>query len=250
MDELKIIENGLVPVYETSTGEKVVYGTELHKTLGAPSRYREWIKRRLEDVDALEGEDYEDAEISAPSGQTMKEHIVHLDTAKEMAMLERNAKGKQVRRYFIELEKRYKLAQKINAEQNEKVMAFLDKQDNFNQMVMERLDRMENRSVGISSGNPFSVQSDVIEQRMKVLNDLTDQVADLCGMERRKVLHYLYKTLQEDLGVTLNPYLAVMKSEGGDEGICNLHVIACVDRFYEKAAEMCWDVIERKKLFG
>lgn len=31
--ELKVIENDLVPVYETSTGEKVVYGSELHKVL-------------------------------------------------------------------------------------------------------------------------------------------------------------------------------------------------------------------------
>lgn len=27
MNELKVIENELVPVYETSTGEKVVYGS-------------------------------------------------------------------------------------------------------------------------------------------------------------------------------------------------------------------------------
>ena len=33
MNELKVIENELVPVYETSTGEKVVYGSELHEVL-------------------------------------------------------------------------------------------------------------------------------------------------------------------------------------------------------------------------
>jgi len=36
------------------------------------------------------------------------EYIIKLDIAKEMAMLERNDKGKQVRRYFIEVEKEYK----------------------------------------------------------------------------------------------------------------------------------------------
>lgn len=29
-NEMRILENDLIPVYETSTGEKVVYGTELH----------------------------------------------------------------------------------------------------------------------------------------------------------------------------------------------------------------------------
>lgn len=105
--DLTMIENELVPVYETDTGEKVVYGTELHEVLGTPSIYREWVKRRLNDVDAIDSEDFEGVEISTPSGQKQKEHIIKLDTAKEMAMLERNEKGKQVRRYFIQIEKKY-----------------------------------------------------------------------------------------------------------------------------------------------
>lgn len=60
------------------------------------------------DCEAVEGEDFEAAKILAPSGQSRNEHIIKLDTAKEMAMLERNEKGKQVRRYFIQVEKKYK----------------------------------------------------------------------------------------------------------------------------------------------
>nr|DAM59081.1 MAG TPA: antirepressor protein [Caudoviricetes sp.] len=110
MANLKVIENELVPVYETSTGEKVVYGSELHKVLEVKSRYREWIERRFNDIEAIENEDFQAAEISAPSGQTKKDYIIKLDTAKEMAMLERNEKGKQVRKYFIQVEEKYKQA--------------------------------------------------------------------------------------------------------------------------------------------
>ena len=108
MQNLKVIENELVPVYETSTGEKVVYGSELHSVLEVKSNYRDWIRNRLGDCEAVEKEDYEAAKILAPSGQTKIDHIIKLDTAKEMAMLERNEKGKQVRRYFIQVEKKYK----------------------------------------------------------------------------------------------------------------------------------------------
>lgn len=107
MQELKLIENELVPVYVTSTGEKVVYGSELHEVLGVRTPYKDWSSRRLSDVDAIENEDFEAAQICAPSGQTKKDHIIKLDTAKEMAMLERNEKGKQVRRYFINVEEKY-----------------------------------------------------------------------------------------------------------------------------------------------
>ena len=93
MQELKVIENELVPVYETSTGEKVVYGSELHEVLGVRTPYKDWSTRRLNDIDAVENEDFEAAQICAPSGQTKKDHIIKLDTAKEMAMLERNEKA-------------------------------------------------------------------------------------------------------------------------------------------------------------
>lgn len=108
MKNLKVIENELVPVYETSIGEKVVYGSELHAVLGVKTLYKDWSTRRLNDIDAIENEDFQAAQICAPSGQTKKDHIIRLDIAKEMAMLERNDKGKQVRRYFIEIEKKYK----------------------------------------------------------------------------------------------------------------------------------------------
>ena len=111
MADLKIIENELVPVYQTSTGEKVVYGSELHKVLEVKSNCREWIKRRFSDIGAAENADYTTVEISTVSGGApKKEYIIKLDTAKEMAMLERNDKGKQVRKYFIQVEEKYKQA--------------------------------------------------------------------------------------------------------------------------------------------
>lgn len=108
MNDMIVIDNEIVPVYQTDTGEKVVYGSELHKVLGSPSTYREWAKRRLSDIDAVEKNDFEGVEISTPSGQTKKDHIIKLDSAKEMAMLERNEIGKKVRKHFIEIENRYK----------------------------------------------------------------------------------------------------------------------------------------------
>lgn len=72
MNNLQIIDNELVSVYETNTGEKVVYGTELHKVLGIKSPYREWSSRRLKDCDAIVNDDFQAVEISTPSGQTQK----------------------------------------------------------------------------------------------------------------------------------------------------------------------------------
>lgn len=142
MNNLTVIENELVPVYETSTGEKVVYGSELHAVLGAPSVYREWVRRRISDIDAVENEDFQGVEISTPSGQTKKDHIIKLDIAKEMAMLERNEKGKQVRRYFIQVEKKYKGAKLMLEDISAELQAII-MHDKKIQRIETRMDKLE-----------------------------------------------------------------------------------------------------------
>lgn len=112
MINLKVIENEIVPVYETEKGIKVVNGRELHAVLESKQDFSTWVKRRLAECDAEENEDFDTAPQiygTANGGHsTRNEYLIKLDTAKEMAMLERNEKGKQVRKYFIAVEKKYK----------------------------------------------------------------------------------------------------------------------------------------------
>ena len=168
MQILTVIENELVPVYETSTGEKVVYGSELHEVLGVKSRYREWIDRRLLDIDAVENEDFQAAEISAPSGQTKKEYIIKLDTAKEMAMLERNEKGKQVRRYFIQVEKKYKNAQSALEGLSVELQAVI--------VVDKRVTRVENRIKKLENNMTITH-----EQIQTIRNRINHVIVELLG---------------------------------------------------------------------
>lgn len=108
MELLSMIENELVPVYTTGTGEKVVYGSELYRVLEVKSKFADWVKNRLNDCEAIENEDFQTLSKNLEKGRPTIDYIIKLDTAKEMAMLERNEKGKQVRRYFIQIEKKYK----------------------------------------------------------------------------------------------------------------------------------------------
>lgn len=69
MNDLRIIAKDLVPVYETSTGEKVVYGSELHAALEVKSRFNDWVKNRLNDCEAIEKEDFEAFTKNLVSGE-------------------------------------------------------------------------------------------------------------------------------------------------------------------------------------
>jgi anti-repressor protein len=126
MNNLKIIETGLIKVYETDKGEKVVDARELHEGLQGKQQFTDWIKGRLIEVDAVENVDFivfhklMKNEYGLNVGRPKTEYILKLDTAKEVAMLERNEKGKQYRRYFIEVEKKYKEIQKPQLPQDYK----------------------------------------------------------------------------------------------------------------------------------
>jgi len=112
-DEMTVIENSIIPIYEkncidgTNLHEQVVNARELWIALESKQEFANWVKKRLEDVDAIENIDYLtlDKKINR---QILKEYILTMDIAKEMSMLERNDKGKKIRRYFIEAEKRYR----------------------------------------------------------------------------------------------------------------------------------------------
>ena len=112
-EEMKVLEKSIVPIYEkncidgSNFHEQVVNSRELWAALEVKTEYSHWVKRRLDDVDAEENRDYLTV-VKKDGRQTLIDYIVTMDIAKEMAMLERNDKGKMVRRYFIEAEKRYR----------------------------------------------------------------------------------------------------------------------------------------------
>jgi len=90
--------------------QNCVDARELWQKLESKRQFGNWIQDRLEDFD--EEVDYVcvfNKIVKNPSegGRPEKNFILTLDTAKHIAMLERNSAGKQIRQYFIEIERRF-----------------------------------------------------------------------------------------------------------------------------------------------
>lgn len=86
--------------------QPTVNARELWEALQSKQEFANWIKNRLADFE--DGVDYLIDKIvkQHPSGKKyMNEYFLTLDTAKHLAMLERNEIGKKIRQYFIEFEK-------------------------------------------------------------------------------------------------------------------------------------------------
>lgn len=65
------------------------------------TRFDTWITRRITEYGFVEGDDYL-TEIRQTAGRPKRKYYLSLDMAKELAMVERNQIGRQVRAYFIE----------------------------------------------------------------------------------------------------------------------------------------------------
>lgn len=119
---------------DESTGEALVSGRELHERLEVKTEYRHWIKRML-DYGFVENTDYIAIGQKRPTAQgnetTYTDHILKLDTAKEIAMIQRNEAGKKIRRYLIEVEKAWNSPEKIMQR------ALLIAQKNINRLELE-----------------------------------------------------------------------------------------------------------------
>lgn len=110
--------NELINVTLNDNHEPVVSGRQLHETLGVKTRYNDWFNRMIE-FGFTENEDYlaiTQKRVTAQGNATHQtDHIIKLDMAKEIAMIQRTDKGKEVRQYFIQIEKDYNSPEKIMA---------------------------------------------------------------------------------------------------------------------------------------
>lgn len=100
----------LIPVHTNPDGGKAVMGRDLHEFLEVKANYMEWFPRMVE-YGFTAGQDFIRFSEKSTGGRPKQDHIITLDMAKEISMIQRTEKGKQARQYFIECERRMKQLQ-------------------------------------------------------------------------------------------------------------------------------------------
>lgn len=101
----------LIELRKNNDGSIAVSGRELHKGLEIGTRYNDWIERMLkygfeENIDYIVESEKVHAQKRVRTYE-QSDHIMTLDMAKEIAMIQRSEIGKQIRKYFIEVEKEH-----------------------------------------------------------------------------------------------------------------------------------------------
>lgn len=113
--------NELIKITTNEVGEPTVLGRELHEFLGVKTLYKDWFPRMLE-YGFTEGKDFNPLkneqvrfEGNREVARELTDHLLTIDMAKEICMIQRTEVGKQARQYFIQVEKDYNSPEKIMA---------------------------------------------------------------------------------------------------------------------------------------
>ena len=106
--------NKLITITTNEIGEPSVSGRELHEFLGVATPYDKWFPRMTE-YGFTEGRDFSTFLSESTGGRPSTNHLLTIDMAKEIAMIQRTDRGKQARHYFIQIEKDYNSPEKIMA---------------------------------------------------------------------------------------------------------------------------------------
>ncbi|EDS72991.1 phage antirepressor protein [Anaerofustis stercorihominis DSM 17244] len=95
-----------------------VLGRDLHRMLEVNSNYTTWFRRMCE-YGFTENADYltcfPNLEREIHGGQNKQDHQLTIEMAKEICMLQRSEKGKQIRQYFIEVESQFNTPELVMA---------------------------------------------------------------------------------------------------------------------------------------
>ena len=119
-------------------GTVAVSGRELHRGLKIGTRYNDWLERMLkygfeENIDYIANTQ---KRVTAQGNQTTYvDHIMTLDMAKEISMIQRSEMGRKIRGYFIKVERQHtELAQTYGITTKD------DMNDLIEQLVSDKLD--------------------------------------------------------------------------------------------------------------
>jgi anti-repressor protein len=163
--------NELITTSHNDSGEIIVSGRELHEFLEVKTAYKDWFPRMTE-YGFEEGIDFSSFLSESTGGRPAQDHLLKLDMAKEISMLQRSDKGKQARQYFIHLEKMWNSPEMVM----KRALEFANKQVNeMKQRLIESQPKVEAHDKFISGDNYQKV----------------GQVAKVLGIGRNKLFAFL-----------------------------------------------------------
>ena len=135
----------LLPIQEDSADDgtiQTVDARDLHVFLESRRQFADWIKDRISEFNFLENQDFVIfSQKSDKQGRPSVDYHLTLDMAKQLAMVERNEKGREARLYFIECEKQLKSSQiHLTRQEYQHLVDRISKLEEDNKLLEDKTD--------------------------------------------------------------------------------------------------------------
>lgn len=110
--------NELLKINTDNSERITVSARNLYQFLEATERFNSWFER-MKQYGLIEGEDFTSVKsftvVNNGAHKEIDDYQLTLDTAKQIAMLQRNEKGTQARKYFIQIENEWNSPERVMA---------------------------------------------------------------------------------------------------------------------------------------
>ena len=237
LETIRIFSEDVIPVYDTDTGEKVVLGRELHEKLKIKTAYKDWIKRMI-DIGFVEGTDFSvllKNEQNPLGGRPSADHVLSLDMAKHIAMIQRTPEGMEIRQKLIDLEKNvshYPVGQPSSLQILNMMVQAVNEQAARSAETEKRVDAIESSFNNMCSIMTVSVKDDARKVCQRTLNAIATKRGG--GTAYADVWNEVYDEMKEN-GFDVRRRLDNRKKDAASKGMSKTFVrkINAVDIIFD-----------------
>lgn len=208
------MNNELIKVTKDEQGNSVVSGRDLHEFLEVNTPYTQWFERMVgygftENVDFIGLSQKSEKPIG---GRPTVDHALTLDMAKEISMIQRTEKGKQARRYFIEVEKAFKEQYRLPQTPEEKLALTMEVTTRLNKRIgkiEEDLEDIKNKQE-INSDQRYKLW---VTRNRKAVEVLGGKESD--AYQDKSLTRKVFRALERDLkdNFTISRYEDLRRDE-------------------------------------
>lgn len=126
--------------------QPTVSARDLYEQLNIKTAFKDWFPRMCE-YGFEEGKDFCSKMSESTGGRPSKDADISIDMAKQICMIQRSPEGKQIRQYFLDLEKAWNTPEQIFARALKMADKTIDKLKSENTMLIEDNERMKPKEI-------------------------------------------------------------------------------------------------------